>query len=114
MSKPIWGCDEEGHRTFLGIRKVIHPTDPQSLYIHVMFRTFFLGQFADEQAVANAITTLDKVDPYWDYDCFTIHYGANPLPDDYVGGFRYVGDEARTRIMNIARPSGKLIVEQSG
>ncbi len=71
------------------------PTDPQSLYFRVMYRTFFYGPFPNLDAVIAAVKSLDKWDEYWDYDCFAVMYGADPLPDDYVGGFRHITHEER-------------------
>lgn len=95
----VW-TDGEHHgqkvRLFLGVPVCQHPTEPKSLYIRIMFRDWFLGPFTEEEATA-AVNRLDQIDPYWDYDCWTIHFGADPLPKDYVGGFEYAA-EVRARI----------------
>ena len=81
-----------------GVPTCAHPVDPQALYVRCMFHSFFYGPFADDAAVIAALRTLDDADPYWDYDSFAIHYGADPLPADYVGGFRFVTPEQRAAI----------------
>ena len=88
-----------------GIQTCENPTDPEQLYVRCMFHTFFYGPFKDEEAVVQALKTLDKADEYWDYDCFCIVYGANPLPKDYVGGFPFVDHEMRERIEKARRQS---------
>jgi len=63
-----------------------------------LYHEWFWGPFKDEQALIDAIKILDKVDLYWDYDPFCIIYGSNPLPTDYVYGFKIVSNEVRERI----------------
>lgn len=92
-----------------GVQTCSKPIEPTSLYMRCMYHEFFYGPFKTEYECANAIATLDKEDPYWDYDCFCIHYGANPLPKDFVLGFTFVTDEERKRIETKARPEGKQI-----
>jgi len=87
-----------------GVKTCQDPTDPRSLYIRNLYRTFFFGPFADEHECAAAIAALDKADPMWDYDPFCIIYGADPLPADYVGGFPAVPYDMRKRIETEARP----------
>ena len=103
------GYNKDGHRTFMGVLNVKDPVDPNAMYIRVLYRPFFLGPFESEDAVIAAIKQLDEADPYWDYDPSSIIRGANPLPTDYVGGFPFIEDEVRTRIMKLARPNGKQI-----
>lgn len=74
------------------------PTDPSCLYMRNLFREWFWGPFKDEQALIDAIKILDKFDPHWDEDPFCIIYGSNPLPTDYVFGFKSVSGEVRERI----------------
>lgn len=74
------------------------PTDPNSIYMRNAYRTFFWGPFKDEQAVIDAIKHLDKINPMWDYDPFCLIYGSDPLPEDYVFGFRFLDDEMKERI----------------
>ena len=63
-----------------------------------MFHTFFYGPFGTEDDCAAAIATLDKADEYWDYDCFCIIYGADPLPSDFAFGFPLATKEIRQSI----------------
>lgn len=95
-----------------GVAVCSYPNAPNSLYMRCMYHEFFYGPFKDEHAVSEAIAQLDKADPYWDYDCFCIHYGANPLPDDFVNGFHFVTSEQRNAIESEARPDGKIIPER--
>ena len=81
-----------------GIPTTTKPHLPDKLYMRCMFHEFFFGPFDDEQAVAAACRQLDKADSFWDYDSFCVHYGANPLPDDFVRGFKFVDPEVRARI----------------
>lgn len=83
-------------RAFLGVPTCKEPRDPASLYLRIMYREWFMGPFTEAEATA-AVNHLDQTDPMWDYDCWTIHYGAEPLPEDFVGGFPYAG-EVRERI----------------
>lgn len=62
-----------------------------------MYHEFFYGPFADEAAIVAALKTLDQADPYWDYDCFAIHYG-NPNARDYGKDLRYVSTDQRQKI----------------
>jgi len=81
-----------------GIQTVREPTDPKSLYMRNLYHEFFWGPFADEAALTAAVIALDKADPYWDYDPFCIIYGADPLPSDFVFGFKRASDELRARL----------------
>lgn len=83
-----------------GIPQCSKPIDPKSIYMRNLYREWFWGPFKDEQEVIDAIDTLDKVDPYWDYDPFCLIYGADPLPKDFVKGFTFLDDAARERISN--------------
>ncbi len=62
------------------------------------YHEFFWGPFDDEDAVVIALQALDKADPYWDYDPFCTIFGADPLPEDYVFGFKSVPKDMRERI----------------
>jgi len=75
-----------------------HPTDEKSLYMRCMYRTYFFGPFKDIEELTAAINYLDKVKPMWDNDGFCIVYGANPLPEDYVFGFRFIDSCVREQI----------------
>lgn len=77
-----------------GVQVCKHPTKPNMLYIRVMYHEWFWGPFKTEQDVLDAMIKLDEKDPYWDYDCFSIHYGADPLPDNYVTGFNFLSQES--------------------
>ena len=81
-----------------GIQTCREPKDPSSLYMRNLFHEFFWGPFKDEAEVIAAINTLDTADPYWDYDPFCIIYGADPLPKDFVSGFRSVESNIQKRI----------------
>lgn len=74
------------------------PDDPSSLYLRLMYHTFFYGPFKSEEDVLAAVKALDEWDDMWDYDCFCIVHGANPLPSDFVFGFPFVDDSVRERI----------------
>lgn len=63
-----------------------------------MFHEYFWGPFADEAALTSAVLALDKADSYWDYDPFCIIYGADPLPKDFVFGFKFADDALRARL----------------
>ena len=79
------------------------PTLPDKLYFRLMYREFFWGPFDDEAAVASAMRQLDGWDPTWDYDLFCVIYGADPLPTDYVFGFRSVPREQKDLIEKLRR-----------
>lgn len=79
-----------------GIPTCSQPDEPTKLYMRVMYREWFYGPFYDEAAVIAAVQHLDKAD--WDYDCFCVVSGANPLPKDYVLGFPFVPGDMRDRI----------------
>lgn len=81
-----------------GIPTCQDPIDPKSIYLRNLFREFFWGPFKDVDEVVSAINQLDIVDPYWDYDPFTIVHGLTPLPTDYVFGFPSVSDEIKNEI----------------
>lgn len=81
------------------------PNQPQSLYMRNLYHEFFWGPFADEVAVIAAVCALDKADSYWDYDPFCIHYGADPLPKDFVFGFSFVDAAFRERVEAARKPS---------
>lgn len=83
------------HKT---IPKVNHPTDPSKIYIRCMYHEFFYGPFDDEVATREFVDWMDENEPYWDYDCYCIIFGADPLPKDYVFGFQSVPSEMRDRI----------------
>ena len=74
------------------------PSDPSCIYMRCMYYEFFWGPFKDEEEITKAINKLDADVPYWDYDCFCIVYGKNPLPEDYVFGFESIPEEMRSRI----------------
>lgn len=74
------------------------PDNPNALYFRIMYREFFFGPFETEKQLVSALKQLDTDDPYWDYDCFCIHYGKNPLPDDFVRGFRFISKDQRNSI----------------
>ncbi len=76
------------------------PTRPECLYMRNLFHEFFWGPFEDEAALIKAVQTLDAADPYWDYDPFCIVYGANPLPQDFVFGFRFADAGLTQRVHN--------------
>lgn len=63
-----------------------------------LYHEFFWGPFADEAELTKAVIALDKADSYWDYDPFCIIYGANPLPTDFVFGFRFADDALKERV----------------
>ena len=63
-----------------------------------LYNEFFWGPFADEAELTKAVVALDKADSYWDYDPFCIIYGANPLPSDFVFGFRFADDALKERL----------------
>lgn len=90
-----------------GVATCVEPKEATSLYIRCMYHEFFYGPFRSEDACSEAIASLDKADPYWDYDCFCIHYGAEPLPKDFAYGFPFVDEEMRRSIEAKARPKGK-------
>lgn len=81
-----------------GVKITTIPDDPKALYMRNLYHTFFWGPFYSEDEVSKAIKTLDKADSYWDYDPFCVIYGADPLPDDFVFGFKFVEDETKARI----------------
>ena len=80
-----------------GLPATSDPDDPTALYVRLMYHEWFFGPFKDEAAVTAAINQLDRTAVWWDYDCWTLHYGANPLPKDFVHGFGYE-KEMRERI----------------
>ena len=84
----------------LGIPTCTDPVDPQSLYMRRLFSSSFFGPFKDEEALVAALQHLDKVVPMWDDNPFCIIYGANPLPKDYVFGFKFVDDATQERIFS--------------
>lgn len=67
-----------------GINVTYTPDDPTAFYLRTMYCEWFYGPFATIDALLAAMTRLDTVDDHWDYDPFTVHLGANPLPDDHV------------------------------
>jgi hypothetical protein len=75
-----------------------HPDQPDRIYMRLMYHTFFFGPFKDEAEVIAAVKELNKQDSMWDYDCYCVIYGMNPLPKDYVFGFPSVPSEMRRRI----------------
>lgn len=81
-----------------GIPTCADPVDPYAIYLRNMYHEFFWGPFADEAEVVRALRTLDAAEPMWDYDPFCMVFGANPLPSDYVNGFRSVSQEIRKRV----------------
>ena len=66
--------------------------------MRLMYREFFFGPFGTEDELTAAILSLDEWDAMWDYDCFCIIHGANPLPADFVYGFPFVDHGVRDRI----------------
>ena len=74
------------------------PDNPQAIYMRNLYHTFFWGPFENEQACAEAIAKLDKADQMWDYDPFCLIYGASPLPDDFVFGFKSLPDDVQKRL----------------
>jgi len=81
-----------------GVLTTTTPNRPDCLYMRSMYHEFFWGPFADEAQLTAAVLCLDDADPMWDYDPFCIHYGADPLPLDFVFGFRLAPDDMRTRL----------------
>ena len=81
-----------------GVPTCTHPVDPSAIYMRNFFYEWFWGPFRDEAEVIAALRKLDAADSYWDYEPFCMIYGADPLPEDYVYGFRSVPDEIRRRI----------------
>ena len=80
-----------------GVPTCREPADPEALYFRCMFHTFFYGPFQTEAELVEALRTLDRVDPMWDYDCFAIHKG-DPTSRDWVNGLPFVSHEDRERI----------------
>lgn len=80
-----------------GVPTSSKPDDPDGLYFRCMYHTFFYGPFKTEAELVEALRTLDKADPMWDYDPFCIHKG-DPTSTDWVGGLPFVSDEDRKRI----------------
>ena len=76
------------------------PVEPHSMYMRVFYRTFFFGPLPDEDAGVDAIRRLDVNEPDWDDDGFSIFFGANPLPSDYVCGFKQIDSDALKRILS--------------
>lgn len=81
-----------------GVPTTNAPDCPECLYMRNLYHEFFWGPFASEAEVIAAINTLDAADDHWDYDPFAILWGSNPLPKDFVFGFRFVDDTTRERI----------------
>lgn len=81
-----------------GIQTTGTPDKPECLYMRNLYHEFFWGPFADESELTKAVLALDKADSYWDYDPFCIIYGANPLPTDFVFGFRFADDALKERV----------------
>ena len=75
------------------------PNDPNKLYFFIMYQSFFFGPFATEEELVEAMKRLDAWDNMWDYDCFGIVYGANPLPKDLAFGLPFVDKDMRDRII---------------
>ena len=90
-----------------GIQTTGTPDNPDCLYMRNLYHEFFWGPFADEAELTTAVLALDKADPYWDYYPFCITYGANPLPDDFVLGFRFADAALKERV-SAARKTAKL------
>ncbi len=80
-----------------GIPTSIAPDNPDMLYFRCMFHTFFYGPFATEADVTEALRTLDRADPMWDYDCFAIHRG-DPDSTNWASGLPFITNEERRRI----------------
>lgn len=80
-----------------GVPTSREPSDPNALYFRCMYHEFFYGPFQTEHELVEALRTLDKADPMWDYDCFAIFRG-DPNSTDWVGGLPFVSDEERERI----------------
>lgn len=91
-----------------GIPTCSEPKDASAIYMRNLYHEFFWGPFKTEDEVSAAIAALDKADEYWDYDPFCMIYGADPLPEDFVSGFRDVPREIRARIESKARPNCKI------
>lgn len=81
-----------------GVKTCSDPIDPKLIYMRNMYHSFFWGGFKGVEAVIDAIAILDKADPMWDYDPFCLIYGSNPLPGNYVFGFRFVENAIRERV----------------
>jgi len=79
------------------------PTDPNALYMRLGFRQWFWGPFQNENDLIAAILLMDENEPYWDYDSFTVAYGADPLPEDFVHGFPTPRKSLLERIKNARR-----------
>ena len=90
-----------------GIQTCREPIDPNSIYMRNLYSTVFWGPFENEKAVIEAVNILDAVDPYWDYNPFCIIYGSNPLPEDFVFGFRFVDEDMKERIYSGRKPGKK-------
>lgn len=82
-----------------GVPTCREPIDPNAFYMRILYRDFFFGPFQNEQEVTNAINVLDAADPYWDYDCFCIIKGSDPLPETYKD-LSFVSDEIRRKILS--------------
>lgn len=91
-----------------GIQTTSVPNQPQCLYMRNPYHEFFWGPFADEGELIKAVIALDKADPYWDYDPFCIIYGADPLPTDFVFGFRFADSALKERVY-AARGTASII-----
>lgn len=82
-----------------GIPTCSEPKDPKSIYMRNAFHEFFWGPFKNEQEITAAVKSLNKADPYWDYDPVCIIYGADPLPKNFVLGFPFVDGAMKSRIL---------------
>jgi len=90
-----------------GIQTTSKPDKPECLYMRNLYHEFFWGPFSDEAELTGAVLALDKADPQWDYEPFCIIYGANPLPLDFVFGFRFAEEAIKERVSNARKAAAQ-------
>ena len=79
------------------------PDNPEAIYIHILYTTFFIGPFFSMDEMIATVKELDRRDSTWDYDCFAV-FNGNPNPNTPIHKLESVDNETRAALEQARDP----------